>query len=264
MRRFFLLTPLILCASAFDSAAQLLPTPQPRRVILAAPEVASPSTAPSITRVVQTERGEVTVTGPADTVLAAEKLLKRADRAAKKIIIEVMLAEIKFAKADANTQDLAGPGVLARLDTLAAAGNTVTRRTITLNATEGTTVTTSDGGSKPYTTSDTLQPPGGGRAVLRQRSVSYRDLGTTIALTATPVGDKSVAIDLKLEDSRIGEADAEAVAPSFDTTRLETRVVVAPGVAAVARSATQESKVGRTASLVIVTVHVTIPTAGEK
>lgn len=106
---------------------------------------------------------------------------------------------------------------------------------------------------------ETVAQAAPGRVAMAQRSVSYRDVGTTVKLTARTGPEGAVTVDLQLDSSGIGAADAEAGVPKFDSLKLTTRVAVRPGQATVAHTFRQETRPARNVSLVIVAARVADP-----
>lgn len=125
--------------------------------------------------------------------------------------------------------ELTGVDVLRRLDALVTDGHAVARRTFTVTALEGKSAVVNDGASQPYVIGENAN--GRGQA---QRSVQYRDVGTTIKLLPRIVADGVVRVDLDLTDSNIKAGDAGEGQPSFGVLKLATTVGVPTGKAAVA------------------------------
>lgn len=192
----------------------------------------------------------VLISGTPAAVPEVVKLLEQLDRKPRTIEVEVTVAEV-------HAKDWKESEVKA--DELAKTG-----QRIKLTATEGVQVSTQSGGSKPIAESSPLAPGGGGfggkgaaQPVMR-RSVAYRDVGTTVKLTARVGADDSVALDLNVQDSRVRMVDAgdETNAPAVETGSLTTKVSVPVGKSVIAQSVRTEGKAGTTVAVVIVTARV--------
>lgn len=211
--------------------------------------------------------GVVVVSGPADAVADAGRLLAEVDRPRRMVVVEVTLVDVAPKKAD-DPKDGPEPklddaDVVARLDELAKAGRAAVQR-IRVTAVEGQPAAAQTGGDKPVVTASAGFPGGGGRGGFPgggapvQRSVSYRPLGATVKVTAWAGADGSAAVDLSVQDTSLkpGEGDD---APSFESGTLTTKLTVPAGRAVVAQAVRRDGKAGRAVTLVIVTAKVLDP-----
>ncbi|MDY3557740.1 hypothetical protein R5W23_003005 [Gemmata sp. JC673] len=201
----------------------------------------------------------VLVSGTAETVPEVVKLLELLDRKPRTVEIEVTIAEVPakdWKEAEPKPEELAKWG-----------------QQIKLTAIEGQPVSTQMGASKPIVTSTAVAPGGfggpagaggpggaaGGRGGFQQRSISYRDVGTTVKAAARVGADDIVAVELSVEGTRVRTADAadEPAAPSVETGSLTTKVSVPAGKSVVAQAVRTEGKGGATISVVVVTARPT-------
>jgi|SRR5262245_48928945 len=190
----------------------------------------------------------ILIRGSANAVPEVLKLLKELDHQPRTIEIEVLIAEVPANEVTekANLADLA---------------KAVLPQRITLTTVEGQPVTTTTGGSKPFVTGREGNPFAKG--AVAQRSVSYREVGTTLKLTPRVGSDNSIALDLSFQDSRVRPSDAgdEIGAPAFETTTLNTRMSIPPGKSVAAQSSRAGGKAATTVSVVVVTARVVEPNA---
>lgn len=191
------------------------------------------------------------ISGSPAAVAEVVKLLAQLDRKPATVEVEIVLLEVSPKK---ETEiDLSGDA-RTKMDTLIKAGQASTLQRIKLTAIEGTPVTTTTGGSKPFT-SGTVGG-GGGRPV--QRSISYHNVGTTVKLTARVGADDTIAVDLDIKDSKVRppEAADEPSAVSMDTSTLVTKVNVPLGKGVAAQTLRTEGKSSTTVAYVVVIARV--------
>ncbi len=217
-------------------------------------------------------KGEATViAAPGNTLLVSGtavpevlKLLDQLDRKPRTVEVEVTLAEVPakdWKDGEGKLEDLLKD----------ATGKAAPGQRVKLTAVEGQQVSAQSGGSKPFVSGTTMVGPGGfggkggGAPPVAQRSISYRDVGTTVKMTARVGSDDAVALDLSVQDSRVRtvEAGDEVAAASVETGSLTTKVSVPAGRPVVAHAVRTDGKAGATVSVVIVTARV-VPDAPPK
>jgi type II secretory pathway component GspD/PulD (secretin) len=205
------------------------------------------------------------VTGPREAVEEAVRLADRLDVRPPVVAVEVTLVEVTGKAGEAGGEapalDLAGPAadLAGKLAALAKAMPGTSVRRIALTATAGQPATTTVGGSVPAVTSVTGSarggPPGGpGGGFPTQRSFSYRQVGTTAAVTARPEGD-GVLVDLSLQDTRLAAKDgaAEDTPAEVVSHTLKGPVRVPAGRTVVAQAVRTAGKAGASTVYVVVT-----------
>jgi type II secretory pathway component GspD/PulD (secretin) len=187
----------------------------------------------------------ILISGSRERVNEVVELLEQLDRKARSVEVEIVLANVPVAKEEG------GPAPdPTKLDALAKGG---TGHRIKLTAVEGQPVTSTTGGDKPIATG-TTEGRFGGREL---RQVQYRPLGTTVRLTARVQADDAVSLNLNLEDTRVRQADGDAViAPSFDQSKRTTTLIIPAGKSVVAQAVRTDEKTGGTTLAVIVTARV--------
>ena len=208
------------------------------------------------------------ISGSAKTVAEATAILERADAPLQNVTLDVFLVELTLKKDD--TKSITAPEfvgtvaeVTAKLDEFAKAGQVSGLQRLTLNAVEGQPTTATAGGSKPIVTAGAAggfggRGPGGAGGVV-QRSVTYHPTGTTVQATTSRLGaDAGVAVELKVDDSRVKPpVEGEDVGAAIDTAILTTKVNVPNGRAVTVKSHRVDGKAGTTFVFVIVAAKVT-------
>jgi hypothetical protein len=214
-------------------------------------------------------QGIVTVTSQGLLVSSAfqgeemGKLIEQLDRPQRQVTVVVTLAEVLSKD---QLADLKGTPdqVLARLEELGKGGQATLKR-VTLTGAEGQPMTTTSGGDRPLVTSRTSVQggfggkggPGGPPQPVVQRSVDYRQLATTVKMTARVRADGAVAVDLSVKDTGAKPA-AEDGYPAVDVVDLTTRLTVPQGKAVLAQAVEEKDKASRT-TVIVVTARVDAP-----
>lgn len=258
---------------AQDPVPAVRPDPAPAKVQRAVFAVVN-GDAPLLAEVVGAHfKGEATViAAPGDALLVSGpatpevlKLLAQLDKKPRTVEVEVTLAEVPakdWKDGDGKLDDLLKD----------AAGKAAPAQRVKLTAVEGRPVSAQSGGSRPFVSGVAAGGPGGpggfggkGGGFPPQRSVGYRDVGTTVKMTARIGSDDAVAVELSVQDSRVRAADAgdEVAAAAVETGSLTTTVSVPAGKAVVAHAVRTEGKAGATVAVVVVTARV-VPDAAPK
>ena len=201
------------------------------------------------------------VSGSPAAVADVVNLLAQLDRKPATVEVEVVFLEVS-PKKDTET-DLSGDAQ-AKMDALIKAGQATAVQRIKLTALEGTPLTTTTGGSKPFV-SGVAAPigPNGGRPA--QRSITYNTVGTTVKLTARVGADSSIGVDLDVKDSKVRPPDVadESGAVSMENSTLTTKVNVPVGKGVAAQAHRTDGKSGSTVAYVIVIARVVEPTKNK-
>jgi type II secretory pathway component GspD/PulD (secretin) len=146
--------------------------------------------------------------------------------------------------------------VQKKLDDLAKYGRIGGLKHIQLSALENQTSSSMTGENKPYIVGMTVRAVGG-----VSNQIAYRNVGTQVRATPRIMADKSILLELKVEDARVNtpedgiglgvNAKGEAVtAAEFTTSTLESKLTVAPGKAVAAEGVKSNSK-GKQAQVII-------------
>jgi type II secretory pathway component GspD/PulD (secretin) len=222
----------------------------------------------------------------------ATAVLREIDRLPRSVQVEVLCLELA-AKADGeagkdprvlDTADLTGTArdVRAKVRELQQKGVVSSVKTIELSALTGESARTQVSENKPFVTGVTAGFGGGVRGGAAggvgpvSRSITYRNVGTSVQVKPSASADGEVMLDLKVEDStmRAGEGGASVgsdekgaaiPAAEFVSSTLETRVKVRPGHFVLAEGSKTASKAGQSQTVILVTASVdaTNPKAGK-
>ena len=182
--------------------------------------------------------------------------LAQLDRPVRQVVVVVTLAEVV---AKDQLADLKGSPdqIRGRLEELAKSGQATLKR-VTLTGAEGQPVTTTSGGDRAFVSGRTVVGGGGfggkGGPPVEQRSVNYRQLGTTVKMTARVLPTGAVAVDLGVKDTGARQP-AEEGTQEVNTVDLTTRVTVPPGAAVLAQALEEKEKSART-TVIVVTARV--------
>lgn len=190
------------------------------------------------------------------------QLLEEIDQPLRQVAVVVTLAEVLSKD---QLADLKGTPdqLLARLEEMSRGGQATLKR-VTLTGAEGHPVTTSSGGDRPLVTRTMVAGGFGGKGgpgvppqPVVQRSVDYRQLTTTVKMTARVRADGAVSVDLSVKDLG-AKPPGEDGHPAVDVIDLTTRVTVPPGKAVVAQAVEEKDRAART-TVVVVTARVDPP-----
>jgi type II secretory pathway component GspD/PulD (secretin) len=156
------------------------------------------------------------------------KTIETLDHKPQTVTVHVFLIEPAAKKdgekeAGVNEKDLSGAidDVEKALLDLQKKGQVANAKHIQLSGQEGRVASVLMGESKPYS-------PTGGRTVL------YRDIGTQIRATPEVSAEKTITLDLSVQDARM-VIPADGGAPDFPRMQLTSKVVVASGKAVLAK-----------------------------
>jgi hypothetical protein len=230
------------------------------------------------------------LSGPPAALEDAAAALRQIDRPTRTVHVEVLLLELtgpapaKEAGADAKgpaLAELSGPArdVDARVRDLQRRGLIASVRRVRLTGLEGQVARVQLGENRPSVTGATFAgggPPGRGgpgaggagggfpgRGGMVSRSITYRNVGTLVQVTPEVGLDGLVALDLRVEDSRMrgpeggvalgaGDNGAPVSAPGFASATLESRLRVRPGHVVVAQATSSTAKMGRAEAIILV------------
>jgi type II secretory pathway component GspD/PulD (secretin) len=208
------------------------------------------------------------------------KTLEQLDRAPKTVSVEVWVAEIIAKKSedgksieagkDVDEKDLTGTvdEVRKKLDDLAKIGLISGLKHIQLSALENQSSSAVTGENKPYVVGSNVIA---GRV---SNTISYRNVGVQVRATPRIMADKSILLELKVEDARMNRPDegiglgvndkGEAVnATEFTTSTLESKLTLAPGKAVAAEGVKVSSK-GKQAHVIILVGARTVDVDAKK
>jgi hypothetical protein len=145
----------------------------------------------------------------------------------------------------------------AKLRDLRRRGMLTTARRINLAAADGHTALATLGENRAFTTGAAVT--GGG---FSQRSISYRDLGTTVQATPLVGPDGVVSLRLQVTDSRPAAGlpapagDGGPSAAEFTNLRVESSLRVRAGEVALVHETTTQTVTGQAESIILVTATV--------
>jgi Flp pilus assembly secretin CpaC len=232
------------------------------------------------------------LSGPKAALDEAIAALREIDRPARSVRVEVLFLELA-AKAggeagrDAKpleTTGLTGGAreVRAKVRELQDKGVVSSVKTVELTALAGQSARTQVSENRPFVTGVSVAgmggrggrggaggdgPPGGPAGFpgggTTTRSISYRNVGTSVQVRPEVGADGDVTLDLHVEDSgmraagsgvAVGADDKGAAVPAAEFTvfNLETRVKVRPGQVVLAEGTKAESKAGQAQTIVLV------------
>jgi type II secretory pathway component GspD/PulD (secretin) len=220
------------------------------------------------------------LSGPKATLDDALAVLREIDRPARTIHLEILLVtlgggdvkvlggvELSGAARDvkAKVGELQQKGVITSVKTvqLTALERRVAQARISENRPFVTSVAGfgGRGGGGPGSGGPAGGGPGGG---MTSRSISYRDVGTSVQAKPYVAADGLLSLDLRVEDSHMRSAEGEgaagkddkgtaAPAPEFVLATLESHLQFRPGQMVVAQRTMAESKSGQSQTIILVT-----------
>jgi type II secretory pathway component GspD/PulD (secretin) len=217
------------------------------------------------------------VSAPPGVLDEVVKLLDQLDRRPRLVTVEVFVANMAPRKGETpadkelDERELTGPAdqVLAKVEEMRKKRQIESLKRVQLTALENQQAAVMVGGSKPFVMGTTTTATG-----LSTSSVNYHPVGTSVSLTSHITAEKTVRLELAVEDSRAAfpEDGAEGGPdekghpvrlPDFVQAKLNTKLDLPPGQALVAKGVKTTSKSGSQAqTLVIVTARVVEPVAG--
>jgi type II secretory pathway component GspD/PulD (secretin) len=199
----------------------------------------------------------------------AMKLLDQLDHRPQSVSVEVFVVELPPKKADDKDKEIDEKEftgtldeVKGKLEALQKKGQVAAVKRIQLTTQEGRAGNLMLGETKAYVTGATVTATG-----ITTRSMAYRNVGTQVRVTPQVAGDKAVALELKVEDSRMYHpSDAPAVgtddkgapipATAFALTNFDTKVTVTSGKTALVKDAKAPQKEGAGQLLIVVGARV--------
>jgi hypothetical protein len=212
------------------------------------------------------------------------KLLAALDRKERVVAVELIVVET-FGKADEKAVDekaLSGPEktVLEKVAELKKMGAVSAVKRFQFTALEGSPAAITIGVSQAYTTG---MAGGGGGAFKGKggfpapatRSVSYRDVGTLVKVTARVSDDRSVILDVDFSDSSVRESKDSPVlgtddngvpirAPEFVRSSFKSKLTVPLGRAVAAKDIETTGKSDTARTLIIAIARIVEPARGGK
>jgi hypothetical protein len=196
----------------------------------------------------------VVLSGHAADVDQAIHALEALDARPAVVAVEVLIVGSGDAPLDPKLFRGTGAEVAAALDAVKKDGVTVRR--IVVDGVEGQPATKSTGEDRAFVVGSTVNPAGGrfgGGAV--SQTLNRRNLGTMVEVTPRVRPDGRIALDLKIEDSRVMPQDGTDGQTAFSVESFKGTIAVAPDQAQVVSSSDDARAKGqRTAFLVIARV----------
>jgi type II secretory pathway component GspD/PulD (secretin) len=197
------------------------------------------------------------------------KTLEQLDRAPRTITVEVWVAEVIGKKGEdgkpvegekaIDEKEFTGTidEVQKKVDDLAKNGRIGGLKHVKVSALENQQSSALNGENRPFLVGRTVRPMGG-----VSNQIQYRSVGVQVHVTPRIAADKSLLLELKIEDARlnlpedgiaIGVSDkGEPInAAEFTTSTLESKLTVAPGKALAAEGVKSTSK-GKQAQVIII------------
>jgi type II secretory pathway component GspD/PulD (secretin) len=194
--------------------------------------------------------------------------LQELDRAPKTVSVDVWIAEVITKRGEdgkpvegekeIGEKDLTGTidEVQKRLDDLAKNGRIGGLKHIQLSALENQTSSSTTGENKPHIVGTTVRATG-----IATNQIAYRNVGTQVRATPRIMADKSILLELKVEDASLNTPEdgiglganakgGAVTAAEFTTSTLESKLAVAPGKAVAAEGVKSSSK-GKQAQVII-------------
>jgi hypothetical protein len=173
------------------------------------------------------------------------KTLEQLDRRPHSVAVEVFVVELPTKKADdkdkrPGEKELSGTidDVAARLDAMIKKGEVVSFKRIQLTTLEGHPGLLMLGENKPY--------------AMGPNTTVYRNVGTQVKVTPQVTADRSVTLDLNVQDNRGRDSATVAGLTEFIQTSLSGKISVASGKAALAKDAKVISREGEGETLIVV------------
>ncbi|HVS37443.1 MAG TPA: secretin N-terminal domain-containing protein [Gemmataceae bacterium] len=209
------------------------------------------------------------ISAPAPAFDDVVKVLAQLDRPSQTVSLEIMIASAA-ARGDKPADDIdekslngTTADVEAKLRDLQSKGVLSEVKRLQLTVVEGQPTKLMLGESKPYVTGMTVTATG-----LTSRRIQYRDVGTQINATVHVSPDKTAAVDLKLEDSRMvfpedgvpigkDENGKPVLAADFILTTVTSKLDVPLGQARAAEGVKTEARAAKPHMIVVVAARAT-------
>jgi type II secretory pathway component GspD/PulD (secretin) len=177
------------------------------------------------------------------------KLLDQLDRQPQSVAVEVFVVELPAKKADdkgrgPDEKDFSGTteDVVERLGVMMKKGQVAGFKQIRLTTLEGQLGSLTLGENKPY--------------AMGTGQITYRNVGTQVKVTPQVTADRSVTLDLNLQDSRGRDSATAPGVTEFILTSLTGKVRVASGKAVLAKDAKVTAAEGQGETLIVVGARV--------
>jgi type II secretory pathway component GspD/PulD (secretin) len=196
------------------------------------------------------------------------KTLEQLDRAPRTISLDLWVGEIVAKKGedgkpvegdkDIDAKDFTGTieEVQKKVEDLAKNGRIGGLKHVQLNALENQAASVLTGENKPYIVATTVTARG-----IVSNQISYRNIGLRVKATPRITADKSILLELNVEDARMNTPEDgislgvtakgdPITASEFTTTNLDSKLTVPPGKAMPAEGLKSTSK-GKQAQVII-------------
>jgi type II secretory pathway component GspD/PulD (secretin) len=254
LQRLFVLT-LVALASVAVAAAQERPGTEPKRGAYVVKYAAAKDLAAILRKhfkgAAEVQAGPedssncLLVNAPPAVFDEVMNLLDKLDRRPQSVVVEVIVVELPAKKAHdkgkgPDEYDLSGPidEVVERLGALLRRGQVAGFKHLRLTTLEGQPASLTQDENKPFATA--------------ANSFAYRMVGTHVRVTPQVTADRSVTLDLSVQDSRDRDSAGTPGHPEFVLTSLTGKVRVASGKAVLAKDAKVISEEGRGETLLVV------------
>lgn len=202
------------------------------------------------------------------------KTLEELDHRPRSVTVEVFVVELPAKKGDdkeklPDEKDFSGTinDVAERLDAMMKKGQIAAFRRIQFITLEGQPSSQHLGEEKEYVSGARVIRPG-----FVSRTINRRSVGTMVKVTPLITADRSLTLDLNVEDTRMRDSATETVgvdengnpipATEFPRTSLTGKISIASGKATLAKDVKVASKEGET--LIIVGARLAEPEAKAK
>jgi hypothetical protein len=176
------------------------------------------------------------------------KTLEQLDRRPHSVAVEVFVVELPAKKADdkemrPDEKNFRGTidDVAKRLDAMMKKGEVASFKRIQLSTLEGQLGSLILGETKPFAMGT---------------NITYRNVGTQVKVTPQVTADRSVTLDLNVQDSHGRDSATAPGTPAFILTSLTGKIRVASGKAVLAKDAKVTSKEGQGETLLVVGARV--------
>jgi type II secretory pathway component GspD/PulD (secretin) len=192
------------------------------------------------------------------------KTIEQVDRRPHSVVVVVYVVKAAAKKPDdkgkgLEEKDLSGAidDVSKRLDAMMRKGQIASLERIQITTLQGQVGSLMQGENKPYVTGVVMSRTG-----VAAKSVTYRNLGTRVKVTPQVAADRSVSLNVSIEDTRSRDSATATVgkdekgnpipATEFIQTSFAGIIRVASGKAALAKDVKVSSKDGEGESFIVV------------
>jgi Bacterial type II and III secretion system protein len=204
------------------------------------------------------------------------KTLEELDRRPRSVVVEVFVVELPPKKGDdkekrPDEKNFSGAinDVAERLEAMMKKGQVTGFKRIGLTTLEGQSTSQHLGEEKSFVSGARLIRPG-----FVSRTINRRSVGTMVKVTPLITADRSLTLDLDVEDTRVRASATETVgvdensnpipATEFPRTSLTGKISIASGKAMLAKDVKVSSKEGEAETLIIVGAGLTEAEAKAK